>query len=359
MHQPDKMDIYRRLREKLDQMATGYPATESGVELRILQKLFTEQDAEFFLAIGTDATTSRELSRSMDINRESLEAKLSDMALRGILFREQRNGEILYRAVPFIVGMYEYQIGRLSPDILKDIMEYYVTALGKSFFQSKITHLRTIPVDAKLVPGQRVSSYEDAAVIIKSKKRIAVTECICRKAARMSGMGCSHSLETCLQFDAHAEYYVNNGIGRYISTDEALHILKKSEEEGLVLQALNSKNVEVLCTCCSCCCGMLVALRSFPAPAREVLSNHVCRMDIDKCINCETCVGRCPVRAFKPEDGRIIFRQERCIGCGLCIDICCGKALSLERKPENQIYTPSETIQEAYEIMAENRKEIK
>jgi len=38
--------IYERLREHLDSLPTGYPKTKSGVELKILQKLFTEEEAE-------------------------------------------------------------------------------------------------------------------------------------------------------------------------------------------------------------------------------------------------------------------------------------------------------------------------
>ena len=41
--------VYERLRKKLDDMGTGYPATESGVEIRILKRLFTEEVAEINL----------------------------------------------------------------------------------------------------------------------------------------------------------------------------------------------------------------------------------------------------------------------------------------------------------------------
>jgi len=41
-------DIYEKLRKRLDDLATGYPATENGVEIRILKRLFIEEEAEFF-----------------------------------------------------------------------------------------------------------------------------------------------------------------------------------------------------------------------------------------------------------------------------------------------------------------------
>ena len=42
-------DIYKQLAERLDQLPHGYPATESGVELKILRKIFTPEDAEMAL----------------------------------------------------------------------------------------------------------------------------------------------------------------------------------------------------------------------------------------------------------------------------------------------------------------------
>ncbi len=114
----------------------------------------------------------------------------------------------------------------------------------------------------------------------------------------MYGKTCSHPLETCIQFDSFADYYVENGMARYISTDEALSILKRNEQEGLVIHILNSQKVEAMCSCCSCCCGMLISLKLFPAPAREVKSNYVCSLDETLCTDCGVCVSRCPVGAF-------------------------------------------------------------
>ncbi|MFH1243360.1 MAG: hypothetical protein V1689_13505 [Pseudomonadota bacterium] len=39
--------IYRKLQKQLDQYSLGFPATESGVELKILERLFSEEDAKW------------------------------------------------------------------------------------------------------------------------------------------------------------------------------------------------------------------------------------------------------------------------------------------------------------------------
>ena len=41
--------IYNKLAAHLNNLPGGFPSTESGVEIRILKQLFTEEEAEFAL----------------------------------------------------------------------------------------------------------------------------------------------------------------------------------------------------------------------------------------------------------------------------------------------------------------------
>ena len=45
-------DVYGRLRERLDDFASGYPTTEIGIEIKILKGLFTKDEAELFLKLS-------------------------------------------------------------------------------------------------------------------------------------------------------------------------------------------------------------------------------------------------------------------------------------------------------------------
>jgi NAD-dependent dihydropyrimidine dehydrogenase PreA subunit len=171
----------------------------------------------------------------------------------------------------------------------------------------------------------------------------------------MYGKTCPHPPETCLQFESFADYYVENEMARYISTDEALAIMKQSEAEGLVVHILNSQKVEAMCCCCSCCCGMLISLKLFPAPARSVKSNYICRHDQASCKTCGTCSKRCTVAAFKLRDDKVEFYPERCIGCGLCVTTCRSGALKLEKKPLESLYAPPPTVYDTYEVMSREK----
>ncbi|MEE9913769.1 MAG: 4Fe-4S binding protein [Deltaproteobacteria bacterium] len=345
-------NIYERLRDRLEMMATGYPATASGVEIKILQHLFSEDDAGLFLKLDTTPETARQIASRLGADAADTAARLEGMARKGLIFRVRQENAIRYFPVPFIVGIYEFQLNNLNKPLLKDISQYYLTGLGATFHGQKTPHLRSIPINAEIVADRPVFPYDDAAAIIKSKARIAVAECFCRKAVSLYGKTCPHPLETCLQFETFADYYVENKMARWISTDEALAILKQSEAEGLVIHILNSQKVEAMCCCCSCCCGMLISLKLFPAPARAVKSNYVCLIDKFLCTNCGICAERCAVGAFKIKDEKIELHADRCIGCGLCVTTCPAEALKLEKKPEDSLYTPPPTVYDTYAVMS-------
>jgi len=46
-------DVYSRLREQLDEYSVGFPSTHTGMEMKILEKLFTEEAAEMVREGGT------------------------------------------------------------------------------------------------------------------------------------------------------------------------------------------------------------------------------------------------------------------------------------------------------------------
>jgi len=348
-------DIHERLRDRLEMMATGYPATPSGVEIKILRQLFSDEDADLFLKMDASPETVGQVAARFQADVAVMAPRLEDMARRGLLFRLKEEETIRYLPVPFIVGIYEFQLNNLNMPLLQDISQYYLTGLGATFHGQKTPHLRSIPINAELVSERPVAPYDDAAAIIRSKSRIAVAECFCRKAVGLYGKTCSHPAETCLQFETFADYYVENGMARYISTAEALAILKRSETEGLVIHILNSQKVEAMCACCSCCCGMLISLKLFPAPARAVKSNYVCLFDETLCTVCGLCAKRCTVGAFKMKDEKIEFHADRCIGCGLCVTTCPALALKLEKKPEESLYTPPETVFDTYGVMSREK----
>ena len=196
--------------------------------------------------------------------------------------------------------------------------------------------------------------YETAEEIIAAQSKIVVSDCICRKENRMVGKGCDAPMEVCLSFGGGAYFYEENGLGRPIDRDEALEILAKGREAGLVLQPGNSKKPVNICMCCGCCCQVLKNMKTLAKPALAVHSNYLAAVKEDACIGCEDCVDRCHMDAITV-DGTAIVDPDRCIGCGVCISGCPSEAVTLERKERRNRYDPPENVMETYTAMARER----
>jgi ferredoxin len=130
----------------------------------------------------------------------------------------------------------------------------------------------------------------------------------------------------------HARRHVEMGIGRYVTKEEALDILDKAQEAGLVLQPENSRQPEAICCCCGDCCVYLKALKNYPRPADLYLSNYYVKVDPELCTGCQECVERCQLEARVMVDGVATVNLDRCIGCGNCVLICPTNANQLLKK---------------------------
>lgn len=347
-------DIYEQLRQRLDDMGTGYPATESGVEIRILKKIFTPADAEMFLMMTPLLESPASVAERLNLSAPETAKHLEDMALRGLLFRQRKGDNMRYAAVPFVVGIFEFQLGSLDRELALALDAYYEEAIGKTFQFFNTPVLRTIPINSELVNEWPIAPYEDALSIIDAQKTVAVANCICRTAARKADKGCDKPLEACFLFGSHGQYYVDNGMGRYISKEEAKEIVRKNEAAGLVMQPFNSQYVGGMCSCCGDCCGMLRSLKKQDNPAAAVKSNYFAQIDGEACTGCETCLERCQMEAIDIADGKAVIERKRCIGCGLCVSTCPADAIALIKKTED-LYLPPESGMETYMRIARER----
>ncbi len=351
-------DIYEQLRQRLDDLGTGFPPTQNGIEISILKRLFSESDARMFLMMTPMLETPEAVAERLELPAEDTAAHLEDMALRGLLFRQRKGDVVRYAAVPFVVGIYEFQLNRVDRELAEEVETYYKEALGKTFQAWSTPVMRTIPINREIAAEWPIAAYEDALEIIDNQKTIAVAPCICRTMAGKMDRGCDKPLETCFLFGSHGAYYVDNGMGRYIDKAEAKEIIRKNDEAGLVMQPFNSQHVGGMCSCCGCCCGMLRSLKMQDSPAEAVKSNYYAWADEETCVGCETCLDRCQMEAIAIVDEKARVNDNRCIGCGLCVTTCPTGAMSLLKKSEDALYLPPESGMETYMNIARERGKI-
>ena len=345
--------IYHQLREQMDQYSTGFPSTESGVELKILERLFTEEDAEIYLDFSMLLESPDDFSSRTNRSPEEMAVKLENMAKRGLLFRHVKNGNKRYSAVPFVIGSYEFQLGRMDK-ALAELTNRYMEEAFLTGMGNNIPPLRTIPVGKSVDVVHKVAAFEDAKAIVNGKSKIAVANCICRTQQNLIDKGCDKPMEVCLMFGSHAEYYVENKMGRYITPEDACKILDQCEEAGLVNQPANMVNPGGMCNCCGDCCGVLRALNLLPNPGELVHNRYWAVVDPEECTGCEACLERCQMNAIEVEDTAKID-STRCIGCGLCVTTCPMEAILLEEKPKDLQVPPPASGQELMAMTAEKR----
>ncbi len=347
--------IYEQLRDRLDDLSIGYPATRSGVEIGILQRLFSEEEAEFFLKLSPLPEAPDQVAARLGRDGKKTAELMESMAAKGLLFRLRKGETIGYSAVPFLVGILEHQVNRLHPELAHDMEAYFEAGFGKTIQSFKTPVMRSIPINRQIAVKWPIAPYEDVLEIIDSQKSIALAPCICRTWMRSIHKGCDKPVETCFIFGHYGHYYVENKMGRLISKEEAREVVMRNEEAGLVMQPFNSQKVPGMCSCCGDCCGMLRSLKKQPSPAKAVQSNYFAEVNSSECAGCETCLDRCQMEAIQMVDGKAVIDLNRCIGCGLCVTTCTADAMHLKKKPDDQLYQPPQSGAETYIRIAMER----
>jgi len=352
-----KNDVYSRLAAHLDDLPGGYPSTESGVELRILRRLFTPEEAEMALHLSVLPEEVKVIAHRAKLSVEKTQSLLDKMYQKGLILKIKRKDRTdLYMALQFAIGIWEYHVNDLDPELAKDVGEYIPILLDPEVWK-KAPQLRTVPVNESIDHKLEILPYENVEELVKEQDKCLVAPCICRKEKKLLDEGCEKPEESCLIFGRGAELYHDRGIGRYIDREEALKILKKAEEAGLVLQPSNSKDIVNICCCCGCCCGVLRTIKNHPKPAMIVSSPFICEVDRDTCIGCGVCVTRCQMDALSLEDDKAILDRDCCIGCGLCVTICLTDSLFLVRKPKSeQMHVPKTFRDTMIHLMKERGK---
>jgi electron transport complex protein RnfB len=349
-------DVYQELQKQLDRYSLGFPATESGIELKILKKLFRKEHAELFLTMTQKLETAEQIAKRIGKPAEEIAARLEDMTERGQLFRLRRGDSSRYAAIPFVHGLFEFQLKSLDRELAEMMEQYHKEGFSNNFHKIGGMFLRTIPVQKSVDVTHHVAAYDDAVEILKSRDKIVVAECICRKRKKVLDSGCDKRIEACFMFGSMGQLYVDRGMGRRIDLDEAISILREAQESGLVTQPATTQNPAGMCNCCGDCCGVLISIKEHPRPAESVCSNYFAMGDRELCTGCETCLGRCQMEAIEiDQDCIAVVNRDRCIGCGLCVITCSAGAMRLVPKAEKDRITPPATSAEQMRIMAKKR----
>jgi electron transport complex protein RnfB len=355
-------NIYRLLQRHLDKQAIGFPSTWSGADIRLLKRLFTPDEAKLALHLTYKPSPTEQIIEhaASEFPAARTVILLDSMFTKGAIGWKEKDGVSQWFVLPLVIGMYECQDGDPSPEFLADARAYMKTLrFGTSFLAVKPSQMRTIPINKSIPVEHCVATYDQVRTIVEnSPGPFVVLPCICRRTKAMKNKPCEKTSreETCLAFGDMAKMVLRRKHCREVTRDEVLAILRRNEDDGLVLQPANTRQPEFICSCCGCCCGMLSYQKFLPHPADFWSSNYYAEVSTEACAHCGTCVSRCQVNAvaLTGPSGEAQVDLSRCIGCGLCVPTCPSEAIRLIQK-DTATVPPKDEEALCDEIMA-NKK---
>ncbi|MFO7890365.1 MAG: 4Fe-4S binding protein [bacterium] len=324
--------IYKQLAQHLDKIPNGFPATESGVELKILARLFTAEEAEIACAMSLEPESPEIIAERLGWEKGRVYKSLKEMVKNGLIGIERGKGGFRFKLIPFIVGFYERQNAEIDQKFARLFEDYYHQALYKMMTVKPSVH-RIIPIEKNIQVNIEVIPYERVSTYIENSKSWGVLKCICRVQKELIGEGCDHTKENCLVLSSRSRQFDRVDAIRSITKEKALDILEQAEKEGLIHSVNNvQEGVDYICNCCSCCCGVLRGMIEYGSPHAVAGSDFLASVDDSLCNGCGVCLERCQFQALSLEDDVCEVRKDKCMGCGLCVSTCPTQALHLIQK---------------------------
>lgn len=182
-----------------------------------------------------------------------------------------------------------------------------------------------VDVNAPSLPESVVPYDQARDLIINGPEEICVMTCACREVAEE---GC-YPREVCLIVgEPFVSFWMEHNKldhPRRITQAEALEIVQAEHERGHVQMAwfkdAMAGRFYALCNCCSCCCTGMIAHKYTPSPAFAG-TGYVAIRDEEKCIGCGKCVEICPFEAITLLDGKSVVDYDKCMGCQACETTC-------------------------------------
>ncbi len=374
--------VWHKLRTLFDTYGNGCGDTKYDDTFDFYQMLFTEDEAQAYLEMPYGVLfTAAEFAAESGRDEDECLALCEDLATRGLLWRARRGGVAYFHQIAVVHGIFEYNLNNYYeegwiPTFMNSWLnqayeDNIMLTAGTPFYYA-------IPCDKDIVADEQVLLLDDFEKLVERNELMCVAPCQCRLMGMVAAgepapeIGseelkdfmspvCGHPLETCMIFGEEAEYYLERGVARQIDKDEALAIMRRSVEDGMILQSCFTKGSEIVCSCHGDCCGILAGyLAAGPDVCAESeaylnASNYNLVYDREACIQCGACAERCPMYAITMDEDGYPTVNATCMRCGQCGMVCPVGARTLEAKPADERLEMPGSLLEDYNLKASFR----
>ena len=290
--------------------------TETDPEYIILDRACSNDEiAEIMLKMGLrKPKTTAEIAKLTGKTEDHVTELLTDAAKHGIV---EYNWENPQHEKQWYVQLFVPGIAEMTNMVLWQVEKY--PELADSFDKMTFlplegkTHLippggdgigmHVIPVESAIPAKSESASIEHLTHWLeKYDGHLSVGYCSCRNARRLFNEGSGEIQDDCcIGVGDFADYLIETDKGRPITKEEALDILKRSEENGYVHQTTNIDGKDKIFGICNCDVGVCFALRTsqyFNTPNLSA-SAYRAHVDAENCVACGKCVEVCPAGAVK------------------------------------------------------------
>jgi len=330
-------EIFEQLAAALDKLPNGFPRTPSNVEIPLLKKIFSKEEASLAAKLSGKMESVNIIAERIGLTAKDAKTELMKMARKGFVWFYKKERKAYFRLAPFIVGIFEAHLENMDHEFAHLLEEYMDDGGAVGIMKPQPALHRVVPAQ-NVVKTEWILPYDDVRAILLEAKTFRVRDCICRVQQEHLGQRkCDFPMKNCLTFSSVEQPARPDDI----SKEEALAILDKTEEVGLVHTVSNiMKGINYVCNCCGCCCGILLGITKYGIEKSVAYANYYAVIDPDECQGCGICIERCQVNAISEKDGVAIVDKNKCIGCGLCVNGCPNDVAELIRKPAMEIVHP-------------------
>jgi len=334
-------EIYHRLCETMKNRGGMYPGMDIPEFYELAEALFSPEEAAVSIGLPRGFHPAGEIAAGMQKDIAWAAPLLEAMADKGLCFSIKKGDTLLYAGPPFVPGIFEYQFIRgtntAKDRMLARLIQKYKSAVdaNRKPLGNVFPAMRVITINRAVKAENRIHTYDQVKHYIETYEPLAVGTCYCRHQAKLvdEASHCGNPDDVCIQFGAGAAFVIERRMGRPIGKAQAMEILDRAENAGLVHCTNNRQEIDFLCNCCSCHCVILKSAKAQPKPGLAVNSGFQPIFNPDLCESCETCMARCPMAAIKMDaSNHPTMDLDQCIGCGLCATGCPGGAIRMDTR---------------------------
>jgi electron transport complex protein RnfB len=328
----DPNSPYRQLARSLDALPNRFPPAQDESELRLLEKLFSEDEAEMAANLLPTLESVAFIATRLQRDPKQVKKLLKGMVRKGLInMGKTPEGRVGFGLMPFVVGFYEEQGAVMDIELAQLFEDYFKQVFGQVLKVEPQLH-RVIPVGETVRNDMEVHPFESVSALIDQAQSWGLLDCICRKQKALIGDACQHPVDICMALSPVSNAFIGNAVVRALTHAEAMQALRRAAQAGLVHCVSNrQQGMWYICNCCMCSCGILRGMAELGIANAVARSAFINQVDDNLCAGCGDCVSACQFSAIAV-NGVAQVSDIRCIGCGLCVTVCPQEALGLVRR---------------------------